>query len=124
LTAAVIASELGSLARFTTDAQLAAFAGVAPIEASSAGATRHRLNRGGNRRLNAVLYRIVLTQRRADPRARAYIARRRADGRTLREAIRCLKRYIARAIFHAWLACSPLPATTPHVSPDLPVQLR
>ena len=57
-----LAAILGPGNRFASDAQLAAYAGVAPLETSSAGLVRHRLNRGGNRRLNAVLYRIVLTQ--------------------------------------------------------------
>lgn len=62
ITAGTLAGILGPGRRFATDAQLAAYAGAAPLEASSAGLVRHRLNRGGNRRLNAVLYRIVLTQ--------------------------------------------------------------
>lgn len=113
LTAAVLAAELGAPGRFTSDAQLASYAGVAPVEASSAGGVRHRLSRGGNRRLNAVFYRIALTQRRCDPRARAYIERKRAEGRTTREALRCLKRYIARAIYNAWARCRPSPAPLP-----------
>lgn len=122
VTAAVLAAELGAPGRFTSDAQLAAYTGVAPIEASSAGGTRHRLNRGGNRRLNAVFHRIALTQRRAHPRARAYIERRRAEGRTAREALRCLKRYIARAVYQAWRRCRPLPSTPPFTPPKTTVQ--
>ncbi len=61
LTAGTLAGILGPGLRFSTDAQLAAHAGVAPLEASSAGRVRHRLNRGGNRRINAILYRIALT---------------------------------------------------------------
>ena len=60
----------------------AAYAGVASLEASSAGRTRHRLNRGGNRRLNAILYRIVLTQAHSSEQARAYLTRRVEDGKT------------------------------------------
>ncbi|CAA9564219.1 MAG: hypothetical protein AVDCRST_MAG18-1337 [uncultured Thermomicrobiales bacterium] len=68
LTAAALAGILGPGRRFANDAQLAAYAGVAPLEASSAERVRHRLNRGGNRQLNAILYRIALTQaRRAAP---------------------------------------------------------
>ncbi len=62
LTAGALAGILGPGQRFTSEAQLAAYAGAAPLEASSAGVVRHRLNRGGNRRLNATLYRIALTQ--------------------------------------------------------------
>ena len=79
LTAGRLAAILGPGNRFTSDAQLAAYAGVAPLEASSAG-KRHRLNRGGNRRLNHVLYFIVLTQAHHLPEAKAYLARRVAEG--------------------------------------------
>ena len=77
---------LGPGHRFATDAQLAAYAGVAPLEASSAGAVRHRLNRGGNRRLNAVPYRIVLTQAHYLPATRAYIDRRLSEGKAGRRS--------------------------------------
>src|SRR5579859_68511 len=85
LTAATLAGILGPGQRFATEAQLAFYAGVAPLEASSAARTRHRLNRGGNRRLNAVLYRIALTQARYSPEARGYLQRRRGEGKTGRE---------------------------------------
>src|SRR5205085_1168749 len=80
-------------------------AGVAPLEAYSAGRVRHRLNRGGNRRLNAILYRIALTQARCWPPAQAYLARRLREGKTKREAIRALKRYLIRAIWRLWQEC-------------------
>jgi transposase len=106
LTAGALAGILGPGVRFATDAQLAAYAGVAPLEASSAGHTRHRLNRGGNRRLNAILYRIVLTQAHHLPEARAYLDRRVSEGKTRREAHRCLRRYVARAIWRLWQQCA------------------
>lgn len=105
LTAGALAGILGPGQRFTTDAQLAKFAGVAPIEASSAERVRHRLNRGGNRRLNAILYRIVLTQAHHSSEARAYLDRRISEGRTRKEAFRALKRYVIRAIFRIWVQC-------------------
>lgn len=105
LTAAALAGILGPGQRFTSEAQLAAYAGVAPLETSSAGTVRHRLNRGGNRRLNAILYRIALTRARSWPPAQAYLARRQADGETWREAIRALKRYLIRAIWRLWQRC-------------------
>ena len=108
LTAGTLAGILGPGRRFATDAQLAAYAGAAPLEASSAGMVRHRLNRGGNRRLNAVLYRIVLTQAHHSPEARRYLSRRVAEGKTKREAMRALKRYIVRAIWHLWQRCAPV----------------
>lgn len=105
LTAGALAGILGPGRRFQTEAQMAAYAGAAPLETSSAGLVRHRLNRGGNRRLNAILYRIALTQRQHSPQAIAYVARRIAEGKTSREATRALKRYIVRAIWRLWTAC-------------------
>ena len=61
---------------------------------------RHRLDRGGNRQLNAALYRIAITQSRHHPGARVYLERKQAEGKTRREAIRCLKRLLARAVFN------------------------
>ncbi len=84
---------------------MAAYAGVAPLEASSAGLVRHRLNRGGNRRLNAILYRIAVSQARSSPAAQAFLARRQAETKTWREAIRALKRYLIRAIWRLWQHC-------------------
>ncbi len=105
LTAGMLAGILGPGQRFNSEAQLAAYAGVAPLEASSAGTIRHRLNRGGNRRLNAILYRIALVQATCSPQAKAYLARRQAEGKTRREAIRALKRYLIRAIWRLWQRC-------------------
>jgi transposase len=115
LTAGALAGILGQR-RFASEAQLAAYAGVAPPEASSAGATRHRLNRGGNRRLNAILYRIALTQARSSPDGRPYVQRRMAEGKTWREAIRALKRYLIRATWRRWQECQP-----PQVAPSATV---
>lgn len=102
LTAGALAGILGPGRRFSTDAQLAAYAGVAPLEASSAGLVRHRLNRGGNRRLNAILYRIVLTQAHHLEEARVYLDRRVTEGKSRREAMRALKRFVIRAIWRNW----------------------
>jgi len=107
ITAGTLAGILGPGDRFATDAQLAAYAGVAPLEASSAGLVRHRLNRGGNRRLNSVLYRIVLTQAHHLPTAKAYIDRRLSEGKTRREAHRALRRFVIRAIWRLWQECQP-----------------
>ena len=110
LTAGTLAGMLGPGQRFASDAALAAYAGVAPLEASSAGLVRHRLNRGGNRQLNAVLHMIALTQMRSWPPARAYIDRRVSEGKSQREARRALKRYLIRAIWQAWKTCAPADA--------------
>ena len=74
---------------------------------------RHRLNRGGNRRLNAILYRIALTQTRRSPAAQAYLARRMGEGKTRREAVRALKRYVIRAIWKRWQECAAPPQEVP-----------
>jgi transposase len=85
--------------RLTPDASFAALCGVSPVQASSGKTRRRRLNRGGNRQANSALHRIALTRLRHDPRTRAYLDRRTAEGKTRREAIRCLKRYLAREIY-------------------------
>ena len=83
---------------------------MAPLETSSAGRVRHRLNRGGNRRLNAVLYRIAITQAGASPQAKAYLARRAAEGKSRRETLRALKRHLVRAVWRLWQECRSAPA--------------
>jgi transposase len=72
---------------------------VNPIPASSGNTVRHRINRGGDRRLNRALHMAAVTRIRMDPRTRAYVERRTAEGRTPREIRRCLKRYLARQIY-------------------------
>jgi transposase len=116
LTAGALAGILGRGRRFRTDAQLAAYAGVAPLEASSAGRVRHRLNRGGNRHLNAILHRLAITQARCAPAARAYLARREPEGKTRREALRALKRFLVRVIWRRWEECVSEPPVQPEIS--------
>ena len=100
VTAAKLLAEIGPIDRFQSDAQLARHSGVAPLEASSGRTQRHRLDRGGNRQLNAALYRIAITQSRYHPPARAYLERKRAEGKSRREALRCLKRLLIRVVFN------------------------
>jgi transposase len=100
LCAASILAEIAGINRFRTDAQLAAYAGVAPLDASSGRQQRHRLNRTGNRQLNRALHIIAVTQIRMHPPAMAYYARRQAEGKTNREALRTLKRHLARTVFN------------------------
>jgi transposase len=107
IVAAGLIAELGLPRPGLGVAQIAVLAGVAPIEASSAGAVRHRLSRGGNRRLNMLLYLIALAQQRSYAPAQAYLARRQQEGRTAREARRALKRHLVRRIWHQWQACWP-----------------
>jgi transposase len=99
LTAAKLIGELAGCHRFRGDAQLAMHAGAAPLPASSGNTQRHRLNRSGNRQLNSCLHRIAITQARVHPPARAYLERKQAEGRTRKEALRCLKRHLARTIY-------------------------
>jgi transposase len=99
LSAAKLLSEIGPIDRFRSDAQLARHAGVAPLEASSGKQRRHRLDRGGNRQLNCALHRIAITQGRVHGPARAYLERKQSEGKSRREAIRCLKRQLARTVY-------------------------
>lgn len=99
LIAAKLIGETAGIARFRHEAQLARLAGVAPIDASSGQQRRHRLNRHGNRELNSALHKIAVIQGRWEPRARAYLERRQAEGKTRREALRCLKRHLVRVVF-------------------------
>lgn len=85
--------------RLRSEASFASLCGVAPIEASSGKVVRHRLNRGGNREANRALYMICLARMRRDRRTQEYVARRTAEGKSKREIIRCLKRYVAREVY-------------------------
>jgi transposase len=87
--------------RLRSDACFAMLCGASPIQASSGKTTRHRLNRGGDRQANAALYRIVVVRLRWHQPTRDYMARRLAQGKTKKEIIRCLKRYVAREVFAA-----------------------
>jgi transposase len=85
--------------RLRSEASFAALCGVNPLEASSGKTSRRRLNRGGDRQANSALYRIAICRLRCDARTRDYLTRRITEGKTRREAIRCLKRYLAREIY-------------------------
>ena len=100
LTAAKLVGEIAGARRFKTDAKLARAAGLAPIPISSGKTDRHRLDRGGNRQLNAAIHRIAITRARCHPETQDYIARKRAEGKTTRQAIRSVKRHLARRIWH------------------------
>jgi transposase len=91
--------------RLGSEASFANLCGVAPIEASSGKVVRHRLNRGGNREANRALYMICLARMRRDPRTQAYVARRTAEGKSKREIIRCLKRYVVREAYRVLVSC-------------------
>lgn len=92
--------------RIQSEAALAKLCGVCPIPASSGKTNRMRLNRGGNRQANAALYRVAIVRMRDDERTKAYAMRKTAEGKTRREIVRCIKRYIVREIYRA-LCASP-----------------
>ena len=101
LTAAKLIAETAGVERFPSDAKLARLAGVAPIPASSGNRQRHRLDRKGNRQLNCALHRIAVTQGRVHAPAGEFLARKQAEGKSRMEALRCLKRHLARAVWQA-----------------------
>jgi len=96
--------------RMKSEASFAALCGVSPVQASSGQIVRHRLNRGGDRQANNALWRVATNRMRTEPRTIEYTLRRKAEGKTRREIIRCLKRHIAREIYHL--------LTNPHPTPD------
>ena len=100
LTAGKLIGEIAGAQRFSSDAKLARAGGIAPIPVSSGNTNRHRLDRGGNRQINTAIHRVAVTRARCHPETKAYIERKRAEGKTNREAIRCLKRHLARRIWH------------------------
>jgi transposase len=106
LTAAALAGIRRPGQRCTAAAQRATYAGVAPLEASAARRVRHRRNRGGTRRCNAIRERIAVTQARCSPQAPAYLARRAGERETRRAAIRALQRFLVRAIWRRRQECS------------------
>ena len=85
--------------RLQSEASFAALCGVSPVPASSGKTMRHRLNRGGDRAANSALHIIAIGRLRTDTRTQAYVPKRIAEGHSKLEAIRCLKRYIAREVF-------------------------
>ena len=99
VTAAQVIVSFSHPGRVRSEAAFAALAGASPLPASSGQTLRHRLNRGGDRALNRALHTIALTRMANCPRTRAYVARRRADGKNPREIRRCLKRYLARELY-------------------------
>lgn len=95
--------------RLRTEASFAALTGTAPIPASSGRTNRHRLNRGGDRRANWALHQIALVRWSHDRRTRDYVARLQATGKTTKDILRCLKRAIAREVWHLLVHPEPVP---------------
>jgi transposase len=115
LTAAILIGRTAGAQRFPTDASFARQTGTAPIPASSGLRDRHRLDRGGDRQLNHALHIIAITRSRYDPKTKAYLARKQAEGKTRKGAIRCLKRHLARR-FHHLLSLPPTTPQTPNIA--------
>jgi transposase len=113
LTAALLIGRTAGAQRFASDASFARQTGTAPIPCSSGQRDRHRLDRGGDRQLNHALHVIAITRARHDPATRAYLARKQAEGKGKKGALRCLKRHLARR-FHHLLS---LPPETPLSQP-------
>ena len=111
LTAAKLIAEIAGIERFASAAKLARIAGIAPIPASSGNTIRLRLDRGGNRQLNAAIHRIAVTQLRCHQPAQDYIARRQTEGKTKREALRCLKRHLITTVFKTMTNSTATPLT-------------
>jgi len=103
LTAAKLIAETAGAKRLASDAKFARLAGVAPIPASSGNRVRQRLDRGGNRQLNCALHRIAVTQGRFHAPAREFLAKKQAEGKSRMEALRCLKRHLARRVWRLLL---------------------
>jgi transposase len=101
-TAHLIGQTAGA-ARFSGEAAFAMHVGTAPLPVSSGKSERHRLNRTGNRRLNSTIHMIAVTQARMHPPAMAFMERKRSEGMSSREALRCLKRHLSRVVFKTML---------------------
>jgi len=111
LTAAILIGRTAGAQRFKTDASFARQAGTAPIPCSSGQRDRHRLDRGGDRQLNSALHIIAITRANHDPATKAYLARKQAEGKTKKGALRCLKRHLARRFHHLLTDPTPPPPT-------------
>ncbi|MCZ2815881.1 IS110 family transposase [Modestobacter sp. VKM Ac-2984] len=106
--------------RLATEQAFAALCGASPVQASSGNTHRHRLNRGGDRQANSALWRIVLVRMRSHQPTRDYVTRRTAEGLAKRDIMRCLKRYVAREIYHH---INPTPPAVAHLQlvPPIPM---
>jgi transposase len=118
LTAGKLIGEIAGAHRFSSDAKLARAGGIAPIPVSSGKTNRHRLDRGANRQINTAIHRLAVTRARCHPETRAYLDRKRSQGKSNREAIRCLKRHLTRRLWH--LLQPPTPTTEISPSASIP----
>ena len=110
--AAKIIGTVGSVARFPSRGHFASYSGTAPLEASSGEVVRHRLSLGGNRHLNYALHMVAVCQARSDARGGTYYRKKIAEGKSRKEALRCLKRRVSDAVFRSLLADSKAPSSS------------
>jgi transposase len=108
--AATIIGAVGDVRRFATRAHFASYSGTAPLEASSGEVVRHRLSMAGNRHLNYALHMVAVCQARSDARGAAYYRKKMAEGKSRKEALRCLKRRVSDAVFRSLVADSQAPS--------------
>jgi transposase len=108
--AATILGTVGDVARFPTKAHFASYAGTAPVEASSGQVVRHRLSLGGNRKLNYALHMVATSQARSDAPGGTYYRKKLAEGKSSKEALRCLKRRVCDAVYKSLVADSRAPS--------------
>jgi transposase len=123
LVAAILIGHTAGVERFGSDASFALLSGTAAIPCSCGKRTQHRLNRAGDRQLNHALHIIAVTRANHDPASKAYLARKQAEGKTSKGALRCLKRTLARR-FHRLLTDTPAPTQHERSSPLPPHSAR
>jgi transposase len=110
--AARIMGTVGEVTRFPTKAHFASYSGTAPLEASSGQVVRHRLSLTGNRKLNYALHMVAVCQARSDARGGTYYRKKMAEGKSHKEALRCLKRRVSDAVFRSLMADSLAPSSS------------
>jgi transposase len=110
--AARIMGTVGSVARFPSKAHFASYSGTAPLETSSGEVVRHRLSLAGNRKLNYALHMVATCQARSDDQGGAYYRKKIAEGKSRKEALRCLKRRLSDAVFRSLVADSQAPSSS------------
>ena len=110
--AARIMGTVGDVGRFPTKAHFASYSGTAPVEASSGEVVRHRLSMAGNRKLNYALHMVATCQARSDDRGGGYYRKKLAEGKSRKEALRCLKRRVSDVVFRSLVADSRAPSSS------------
>ena len=112
LLAATIIGAVGNVGRFPSKGHFASYSGTAPVEASSGEVVRHRLSLAGNRKLNYALHMVAVCQARSDARGGTYYRKKISEGKSRKEALRCLKRRVSDAVFRSLVADSQAPSSS------------